>query len=412
MSPDYKRERSLSPYSKRQQINERPSSSRSNSRQSDERRSRYDDNADRYSNSNRNRHLSSRHRDDSHDRHDSHSRSEYSRGRDGDRRDGGDRRRRYEGGNGYQHRDPTSFTPIEGGPPIIPGETSLEYRRRVRESSDKTIWVDYPPKKETVTKMKRSSRGDDSDSGSDSSSDDDNSVNDSDDSSEDDRRKRHRSSSHRSSKKHRSDRQRKKRSSKKHHHRSSSKKHTSRRRRSPTPDSYASSAHHSASDDDDNKIRPQHQQEQLVLPDEPINLDSEDLWVEKQVDLPDDLAPVGPAPLSKEEKDDERAYGSALLPGEGSAMAAYVKEGKRIPRRGEIGLSGDQIATFEDAGYVMSGSRHRRMNAVRLRKENQVISAEEKRLLLQHAQDERMRRENDIISEFREVVSDKFKKPE
>lgn len=50
------------------------------------------------------------------------------------------------------------------------------------------------------------------------------------------------------------------------------------------------------------------------------------------------------------------------------------------------------------------------MNAVRLRKENQVISAEEKRLLLQHAQDERMRRENDIISEFREVVSDKFKK--
>lgn len=56
--------------------------------------------------------------------------------------------------------------------------------------------------------------------------------------------------------------------------------------------------------------------------------------------------------------------------------------------------------------------RHRRMNAVRLRKENQVISAEEKRLLLQHAQDERMRRENDIISEFREVVSDKFKKPE
>ena len=38
-------------------------------------------------------------------------------------------------------------------------------------------------------------------------------------------------------------------------------------------------------------------------------------------------------------------------------MAAYVKEGKRIPRRGEIGLSGDQIADYETAGYVMSGSR-------------------------------------------------------
>lgn len=37
------------------------------------------------------------------------------------------------------------------------------------------------------------------------------------------------------------------------------------------------------------------------------------------------------------------------------------------------------IEKFEDAGYVMSGSRHRRMNAVRVRKENQVITAEEKR---------------------------------
>ena len=52
------------------------------------------------------------------------------------------------------------------------------------------------------------------------------------------------------------------------------------------------------------------------------------------------------------------------------------------------------------------------MNAVRLRKENQVISAEEKRQLLQHAQEQRMKRENDIISEFREIVGEKFKKSE
>lgn len=50
-------------------------------------------------------------------------------------------------------------------------------------------------------------------------------------------------------------------------------------------------------------------------------------------------------------------YGKALLPGEGAAMAAYVAEGKRIPRRGEIGLTSDQIASFESVGYVMSGSR-------------------------------------------------------
>ena len=51
------------------------------------------------------------------------------------------------------------------------------------------------------------------------------------------------------------------------------------------------------------------------------------------------------------------SYGGALLPGEGAAMAKFVNEGKRIPRRGEIGLTSDEISVFEDVGYVMSGSR-------------------------------------------------------
>lgn len=38
-------------------------------------------------------------------------------------------------------------------------------------------------------------------------------------------------------------------------------------------------------------------------------------------------------------------------------MAAFVEEGKRIPRRGEIGLTSGEIELFEDTGYVMSGSR-------------------------------------------------------
>ena len=69
---------------------------------------------------------------------------------------------------------------------------------------------------------------------------------------------------------------------------------------------------------------------------------------------------------------DRGDYGGALRPGEGAAMAAFVQSGKRIPRRGEVGLSADQIQKFEDLGYVMSGSRHSRMNAIRIRKENQV----------------------------------------
>lgn len=65
---------------------------------------------------------------------------------------------------------------------------------------------------------------------------------------------------------------------------------------------------------------------------------------------------VGPAPkphVTLSAKD----FGKALLPGEGAAMAAYVAEGKRIPRRGEIGLTSEEIASYESVGYVMSGSR-------------------------------------------------------
>lgn len=90
------------------------------------------------------------------------------------------------------------------------------------------------------------------------------------------------------------------------------------------------------------------------------------------------------------------SYGGALLKGEGSAMAAFVAEGERIPRRGEIGMESEEIERFEQIGYVMSGSRHRRMNAVRVRKENQVISAEEKRGILKMQAEEKAKRENQV----------------
>ena len=41
----------------------------------------------------------------------------------------------------------------------------------------------------------------------------------------------------------------------------------------------------------------------------------------------------------------------------------------------QVGMTADQIAKYEDLGYVMSGSRHSRMNAIRIRKENQVCPA-------------------------------------
>jgi hypothetical protein len=100
-------------------------------------------------------------------------------------------------------------------------------------------------------------------------------------------------------------------------------------------------------------------------------------------------------------------YGKALRPGEANAMAAFIQDGKRIPRRGEIGLQSDQIAGFEAQGYVMSGSRNMRMEAVRIRKENQVYSAEELAALSQFSHAERQAREARLLNEFRTLVAQK-----
>lgn len=101
------------------------------------------------------------------------------------------------------------------------------------------------------------------------------------------------------------------------------------------------------------------------------------------------------------------AYGGALLPGEGQAIAQYVQQNLRIPRRGEIGYSGDDIEQFENSGYVMSGSRHKRMNAVRIRKENQVYSAEEQRALALITMEEKQQQEAQLMEDFRVMLKDK-----
>lgn len=38
-------------------------------------------------------------------------------------------------------------------------------------------------------------------------------------------------------------------------------------------------------------------------------------------------------------------------------MASFILENKRIPRRGEVGLTAGDIEKYEGLGYVMSGSR-------------------------------------------------------
>lgn len=122
----------------------------------------------------------------------------------------------------------------------------------------------------------------------------------------------------------------------------------------------------------------------------------------------DDEDPSIVGPMQQTTHLTHKDFGHALLPGEGAAMAAYVSEGKRIPRRGEIGLTSNEISEYESVGYVMSGSRHRRMEAVRIRKENQIYSADEKRALAMFSKEERQKRENKILTQFKEMVNAKL----
>ncbi|KAF8401706.1 hypothetical protein HHK36_012652 [Tetracentron sinense] len=123
--------------------------------------------------------------------------------------------------------------------------------------------------------------------------------------------------------------------------------------------------------------------------------------LQKKPDLDNGLI-VGPVPLPKAEG--HISYGGALRPGEGDAIAQYVQQGKRIPRRGEVGLSADEIQKFECLGYVMSGSRHQRMNAIRIRKENQVYSAEDKRALAMFNYEEKSIREHKVVADLQRLV--------
>ncbi|CDF34885.1 unnamed protein product [Chondrus crispus] len=117
---------------------------------------------------------------------------------------------------------------------------------------------------------------------------------------------------------------------------------------------------------------------------------------------------IGPAlPTASKDVAKSVDYGKALRPGEGSKMAAFVQDGARIPRRGEIGLTSEQIESFEHHGYVMSGSRNRRMEAVRLRKENQIYSAEELAALSQFNVEEKKLREEKVLNQFRLLVDSK-----
>ncbi|KAH7476827.1 NKAP family protein [Phytophthora ramorum] len=263
----------------------------------------------------------------------------------------------------------------------------FEERKRQRERKDFSIWAGIPsppPMKKKVKKEKTPSP-----------------------SSEDERRRRRKSKRRSKS----SRRSHKKKSSKK----SSKKNKKSRRKRRP----------HSRSESDDSESDVSVASERKT--ERKLSVDSrscgsdvdekreatkfkEAVQGSRNDEEEDDE--IGPKPLlaAEETAASSLNYGKALLPGEGAAIAQFVQKNMRIPRRGEVGWNGEEIENLENLGYVMSGSRHKRMNAVRIRKENQVYTAEEKRALALINFEEKQQRENAIMNDFKEMLTDRLTK--
>lgn len=101
-------------------------------------------------------------------------------------------------------------------------------------------------------------------------------------------------------------------------------------------------------------------------------------------------------------------FGGSLLRGEGEAMAEFVAAGVRIPRRGEIGVTAAEIEHYEKQGYVMSGTRHLRMEAVRMRKESQIYNADERRALSVMHRVEKEKQEYEVVQQFRSMINKKI----
>ncbi|KAJ3045378.1 hypothetical protein HDV00_010248 [Rhizophlyctis rosea] len=286
-----------------------------------------------------------------------------------------------------------------------PSGDFLEERKKKRDEAKADIWMASPdvlPRRDDSPSPSRSPRR------KSRAHDSDDSPTDSDASDSDDNRRRKRKSG--SSKKKKS---RKEKSKRKSSRKSKDKKKRKARSPSPSSDSERSQSEVESSDEHARKKRKASEEvETLGVAEDRGMAAIQDYWTEKHVEPVED-APVGPMPLNiGDGKLDEHAYGGALLAGEGSAMAAYIAAGKRIPRRGEIGLTSNEIEDYEKVGFVMSGSRHRRMNAVRIRKENQVISAEEKKALLMFNQEANLKKEAEIIANFKDLVSTRIRSKE
>lgn len=140
------------------------------------------------------------------------------------------------------------------------------------------------------------------------------------------------------------------------------------------------------------------------------NMINSEIDKEEELIEEDNNNSFGPKPvkITLDPREERKLYsGNKFQQTEAQLYAKYVQEKKRIPRRGEVGKTEEEIKHYEDLGFVMSGNRHKKMTEVRLKKEAQVYSAEEKRALTIFNIGQREKKEMNTINGLRTMWKSK-----
>ncbi|KAF4521523.1 hypothetical protein B566_EDAN012212 [Ephemera danica] len=137
----------------------------------------------------------------------------------------------------------------------------------------------------------------------------------------------------------------------------------------------------------------------------------------KQPTSSDDEAGKGEKSLEKElkrklkkERKKKRKLKKKLKKEVHSKKKGGKKKKKKRSRKDSSSSESSSDSDEEERWVEKKGQWHRRMEAVRIRKENQIYSADEKRALAMFSKEERQKRENKILGQFREMVSSKLSK--
>merc|ERR1712113_574868 len=91
----------------------------------------------------------------------------------------------------------------------------------------------------------------------------------------------------------------------------------------------------------------------------------------------------------------------------GLNFTEFFQNGKRIPLRGQEGMSVDQIEAFERAGYKMSANHKRQVEAHYMRMERKVYTPEEKAMLERYSKNDRDAKSKEQLEQFRSFVAAK-----